>query len=152
MNPQFEDETPINPFDLWEGADFRLKIRKVDGFNNFDKSEFDSPSPLYDGDDTRLEALWKSENSLMEFTAPEKFKEFSDLKSRLDRVLNADTELQVPVESNRMSEMMEKSNPNKVPFEGGQPMNTPVQETVAETAENENDESLSYFQKLADEQ
>jgi len=70
----------------------------------------------------------------------------------LDRVLNADTELQVPVESNRMSEMMEKSNPNKVPFEGGQPMNTPVQETVAETAENENDESLSYFQKLADEQ
>ena len=152
MNPQFEDETPINPFDLWEGADFRLKIRKVDGFNNFDKSEFDSPSPLYDGDDTRLEALWKSENSLVEFTAPEKFKEFSDLKSRLDRVLNADTELQVPVESNRMSEMMEKSNPNKVPFEGGQPMNTPVQETVAATAENENDESLSYFQKLADEQ
>ena len=74
MNPQFEDETPVNPFDLWEGANFRLKIRKVDGFNNFDKSEFDSPSALFDGNDEQLEALWRKEYPLSEFTDETKFK------------------------------------------------------------------------------
>ena len=74
MNPQFEDENPVNPFDLWEGANFRLKIRKVDGFNNFDKSEFDSTSPLLDGNDEQLEAMWNKEYPLTEFTDPSKFK------------------------------------------------------------------------------
>ncbi len=62
MNPQFEDEKPINPFDFWEGANFKLKIRQVEGYRNYDKSEFDSPSALFDGDDAKLEELWKKEN------------------------------------------------------------------------------------------
>ena len=140
MNPQFEDENPINPFDLWEGANFRLKIRKVDGFNNFDKSEFDSVSPLFEGADEKLEELWKKEFPLSEFTDDSRFKEFSELKSRLDRVLGAQSESVVPV--------------SEPPFDGGKPMTTPHVEPVVEsvtTAENENDESLTYFQKLAEE-
>ena len=148
MNPQFEDETPVNPFDLWEGANFRLKIRKVDGFNNFDKSEFDSPSALFDGNDEQLEALWRKEYPLSEFTDETKFKSFDDLKSRLDRVLNSDSEPKISVESSKPT--FSAPNPNEVPFEGGQPIKK--EEPVAvTTAEDEDDESLSYFQKLADE-
>ena len=86
MQPEFEDESPINPFDFWEGADFKLKIRKVDGYWNYDKSEFDSPAPLLDDDDA-LEAIWKQEYSLAEFTAPTSFKSYEDLERRLNQVL-----------------------------------------------------------------
>ena len=77
MQPAFEDETPVNPFDFWEGADFKLKIRKVDGYWNYDKSEFDSPSPLFD-DDEKLEEVWKKQYSLAEFTAPSNFKSYDE--------------------------------------------------------------------------
>ena len=86
MNPQFEDEKPTNPFDLWAGANFRLKIRKVEGYRNYDKSEFDEPAPLSDDDDN-MEAIWKSEYSLAELVAPDKFKSYDELKKRLDKVL-----------------------------------------------------------------
>ena len=145
MNPQFEDENPVNPFDLWEGANFRLKIRKVDGFNNFDKSEFDSTSPLLDGNDEQLEAMWNKEYPLSEFTDPSKFKDESELKQRLDRVLGVDSEPQVRVESKSQVGPVDVSKP---PFEGGQPMKK--EEPVVTTAEDEDDESLEYFQKLAD--
>jgi hypothetical protein len=90
MNPPPEfGETPVNPFDLWKGANFKLKIRKVEGFQNYDKSEFDAPSALYDGDDAKLEALWQSEYSLKEFLDPKNFKAYDELKVRLTRVLGA---------------------------------------------------------------
>ena len=90
MNPPPEfGETPVNPFDLWKGANFKLKIRKVEGFQNYDKSEFDAPSALYDGDDAKLEALWQSEYSLKEFLDPKNFKAYDELKIRLTRVLGA---------------------------------------------------------------
>ena len=73
MQPAFEDETPINPFDLWEGANFKLKIRKVDGYWNYDKSEFDKPSKLNDNDD-EMEKIWNTQSSLKDFTAPSNFK------------------------------------------------------------------------------
>lgn len=87
MNPAFEDEKPINPFDMWSGANFKLKIRKVEGYQNYDKSEFDSPSELLDGDDAKLEKLWQSEYSLKEFLDKKHFKSYDELKTRLDRVL-----------------------------------------------------------------
>jgi len=87
MNPAFEDEKPINPFDLWSGASFKLKIRKVEGYQNYDKSEFEGASALYDGDDEKLEKLWQSEHSLKEFLAPKHFKSYDELKVRLHRVL-----------------------------------------------------------------
>lgn len=87
MNPEFADETPINPFDLWEGANFKLKIRNVEGYRNYDKSEFADKSALLGGDDDKLEELWKSEYSLKEFTDKKHFKPYEQLKGRLDKVL-----------------------------------------------------------------
>ena len=86
MSPQFEDEKPVNPFDLWTGADFKLKIRKVEGYRNYDKSEFSEPAPLLN-DDERLEQIWQSEYSLQEIVAPKNFKSYDELKARLDKVL-----------------------------------------------------------------
>ncbi len=90
MQPAFEDETPVNPFDLWEGANFKLKIRKVDGYWNYDKSEFDSVTQLKSTDE-ELETIWNSEYSLADFTAPSNFKSYDELKTRLDAVLSGTT-------------------------------------------------------------
>ena len=90
MQPAFEDETPLNPFDFWEGANFKLKIRKVDGYWNYDKSEFAAPSALLDDDDA-LEEVWGKQYSLEEFTAPTNFKSYDELKTRLDTVLAGTT-------------------------------------------------------------
>ena len=87
MNPEFADESPVNPFDMWEGANFKLKIRNVEGYRNYDKSEFADKSALLDGDDAKLEELWKKEFSLKEFTEKKQFKPYDQLKSRLDKVL-----------------------------------------------------------------
>jgi hypothetical protein len=90
MNPEFADETPVNPFDMWEGANFKLKIRNVEGYRNYDKSEFADKSALFDGDDDKLEELWKKEYSLKEFTEKKQFKSYEQLKTRLDKVLGFD--------------------------------------------------------------
>lgn len=86
MNPTFEDEDPVNPFDLWEGANFRLKIRQFEGYPNYDKSEFDAPAPLFEDDD-ELEAVWKQEHALQELVDPKNFKTYAELKTKLYRVL-----------------------------------------------------------------
>jgi len=86
MQPEFEDETPINPFDFWQGANFKLKLKKVAGYWNYDSSEFDRPSALLDDDDA-LEGIWKQQHSLTAFTADDQFKSYDDLKKRLDYVL-----------------------------------------------------------------
>jgi hypothetical protein len=95
MNPQFEDEKAINPFDLWGGANFKLKIRKVEGYQNYDKSEFESASPL-STDDAKLEKIWKAEHSLKELTGDKEFKTYDELKTRLDRVLGLNGETVKP--------------------------------------------------------
>ena len=89
MQPEFADEDPIDPFDFWKGANFKLKVRKVAGYINYDKSEFESPSPLLNGDDALLEELWNKQYSLKEFTDPSNFKSYEQLKQRLDEVLTA---------------------------------------------------------------
>ena len=86
MQPEFEDETPINPFDFWQGANFKLKLKKVAGYWNYDSSEFDRQGPLLDDDDA-LEAIWKKQYSLAAFTAADQFKSYDELKKRLDYVL-----------------------------------------------------------------
>ena len=137
MNPEFEDETPVNPFDLWEGANFKMKIRKVEGFSNYDKSEFDTPSALLE-DDNKMEEIWNSEHSLKELVSDDKFKSFDELKEKLDRVLGLGTEY--------------TSKPEEVPFDGGQPYTPPSTPVTAE-ADNkgEEEEAMGYFQKLAEE-
>lgn len=94
MYPKFEDEQAINPFDFWEGANFKLKIMKVDKYQNYDKSEFSAPSQL--ADDDKLEAIWKSEHSLQALVAPDQFKSYEELKKQLDKVLNLSGDAPAP--------------------------------------------------------
>jgi hypothetical protein len=128
MNPQFEDETPINPFDLWKGANFKLKITKVAGYQNYDKSEFMSASPLLEDDD-ELEKIWKSQHSLTALTADKEFKSYDDLKARLDKVLGATDVPKTTVETLKA---------------------TPKKAVVEDISEDETDEDLAYFSKLAE--
>ena len=136
MNPEFEDESPVNPFDLWTGANFKMKIRKVEGYSNYDKSEFEAPSALLD-DDAKLEEIWKSESSLKELVSEDKFKSFDELKTKLDRVLGLGSEFSPTPKS------------VDVPFDGGQPYTVPPK--PAAEATDDSGESMEYFQKLAQE-
>ena len=90
MNPEFKDETPLNPFDFWEGADFKIKIRQVDGYVNYDKSEFATPSPLYGGDDAKCEKVWKQQYPLQELVSPDNFKTYQELEARFNTVVARD--------------------------------------------------------------
>ena len=90
MNPEFEDETPVNPFDFWEGANFKLKIRKVEGYQNYDKSEFEKPAQLVE-DEAELERIWKTQYKLSEFSDDSNFKTFDELQERLNTVLGLDS-------------------------------------------------------------
>ena len=145
MNPEFEDETPVNPFDLWEGANFKLKIRKIDGFSNYDKSEFEATTPL-NGDDSKMEEVWKTEHSLSEFTDPKNFKSYGELKEKLDRVLGLSTS----PENIPPAFSLPKDNTEDVPFDGGKAF-TPAEAVASSvTAESESTEEYAYFSKLAE--
>ena len=87
MNPEFKDETPLNPFDFWEGADFKIKIRQVDGYVNYDKSEFASSTKLHDGDDAKCEEVWKQQYKLQELVSPDNFKSYQELEARFHTVI-----------------------------------------------------------------
>lgn len=87
IEPEFEDEKAINPFDFWSGASFKLKIRNFEGYRNYDKSEFEAGSELFDGEDGPLEALWKKEHSLTEFVDAKSFKTYDELKTKFDTVV-----------------------------------------------------------------
>ena len=142
MNPEFEDETPVNPFDFWNGANFRLKVRKVAGFVNYDKSEFDGPTSLLDGDDEKLETLWNTQYALTEFTDPANFKTYDELKDRLEMVLGNNMEPGTP----RTAETVE------TPFDTSTTETTvsPDDETkVDEPEDNDSEDALSYFERLA---
>ena len=89
LEPQFADETPMNPFDFWKGANFKVKIRNVEGYRNYDKSEFEAPAALFNGEDAKIEQVWKSSHSLKDFLKPENFKSYDELKAKLDKVLGA---------------------------------------------------------------
>ena len=135
MNPAFEDEEALNPFDFWKGANFKLKIRKVDGYWNYDKSEFDSPSELYDGEDAKLEELYNEKlHGLKEFSDVKNFKSYDELKEKLNKVLTG-TSVKGTVET--------FSKPKKSEGE--------VQADKAFGTDESTDETLQYFSKLADE-
>ena len=130
MQPAFEDETPVNPFDFWKGADFKLKITRVAGFWNYDKSEFAETSVLGGFNDKELEALWKEEHSLASFTADDQFKSYEDLKFRLESTLKGN--YSKPVEEEQFEELQ-----------------TPDPVASAPASVNEETDTLSYFAQLA---
>ena len=133
MNPEFADEEALNPFDLWKGADFKLKIRKVDGYWNYDKSEFAAPSQLLETDE-ELEAVWNKEYSLKAFVAPDQFKSYDELKEKLNRILTGSG-----VGSATVSDITEAPKFNKT---------EEYQEPISAEAD---EDTISYFSKLADE-
>ena len=131
MQPEFEDEDPINPFDFWKGANFKLKIRKVAGFVNYDKSEFESASVLFDGDDAQLEELWNKEIPLGEFIAPSNFKSYDELKTKFQNVIGSDI---------RSTETVQST------VEDASSTETKSEEDTGDTEETD---ALDYFERLA---
>lgn len=149
MQPQFADEEAVNPFDFWTGANFKLKIRKVEGYWNYDKSEFDKPSALLDDDD-KLERIYKNLNDLNEFSAASNFKSYEELKKRLDYVLGAKAPARQDPETIEEDEQWEAERRG----ESAPKRSTPSFEIARPAAQEEDDEdaddALSYFQKLAE--
>ena len=147
MNPTFEDEDPVNPFDLWEGANFRLKIRQFEGYPNYDKSEFDAPAPLFDDDD-EMERVWKQEHSLQDLVDPKNFKSYSELKTKLYRVLDLASETVEPTapsayESTDESDDLDLSNIASAPTP------EPAAAAPAAASVDDDDDDLSIFKELA---
>ena len=144
MKPEFVDETPINPFDFWAGANFKLKIRRVEGYQNYDKSEFGSAEALFD-DDAKLETIYNSLYNLNEFTDANNFKSYEKLKERLDSVLGLKKPVRAPISDSEL----ETEDEGRGYFAEKATASEPVKEVVAaETSSDEDDESLSYFSKL----
>ena len=139
MQPEFEDEEAIDPFDFWQGANFKLKAKNVAGYRNYDSSEFAATSALLDDDDA-MEAVWKKEHSLAELVAADQFKSYDELKTRLSNVLGTK---QVRQDTETIEQEFEDVKAS-----------TPVVETVESvskaSASDEDDEALSYFAKLAE--
>lgn len=144
MNPEFPDEQPVNPFDLWEGANFRLKIRQYEGYANYDKSEFEAPSALFD-DDEQLESVWKQEHSLQELVDPKNFKSYGELKAKLYRVLALGEEPSTPSTAEDddidLSNFGRKSAPEPT-LKEAMPENTNM-------SMDDDDDDLSIFKELA---
>ena len=142
MQPEFQDETPINPFDLWEGANFKLKIRTVAGYWNYDASEFAAPLAL-NKDDDELEAIWRQAYSLESFTAPSEFKSYDDLQARHDLVLGNS------VPQRRIDQEVEDEDAEVF----AAPKSEPVfaSSTASRNTSDDDDDALSYFARLAEE-
>jgi hypothetical protein len=139
MQPEFEDEEAIDPFDFWQGANFKLKAKNVAGYRNYDSSEFTPVTPLLDDDDA-LEGIWKKESSLSEFVAPEQFKTYDELKKRLGYVLGNSATIR------RDAESFEEDDDRG---EAEELVNAAVSTTPSSVNEDE-DDALSYFAKLAE--
>lgn len=149
--PQFEDEKPINPFDFWEGANFKLKIRNVEGYRNYDKSEFDKPSAISDND-ADIERIWSDQHSLIDFHHAKHFKSYDELKKKLDSVLNAPGQVQRRAEQTDLDEAEDQVPSTRFAsadksLAQARPKAAPPKREIDFDAEES--ESLSYFAKLA---
>jgi len=147
MNPEFEDEEPLNPFDFWTGANFKLKIRKVAGYVNYDRSEFDSPEALFGGDDAVLEKLWKQQYPLREFVAPSNFKSYDELKKRFDVVLQGSGST-IP----KTAAAADEDEADRIVSDRfGDPTSSGDSASPQVTVDDDAGDALSYFQRLANE-
>jgi hypothetical protein len=139
MKPDFQDEKPVNPFDLWGGSNFRMKIRNVAGYTNYDKSEFDSPSALFDSDDKKLEALWNKLYPLKEFTDPSNFKSYDELKKKVNTVLGSNIRDTSTDDSTVEDDIEEPISPK------------PSSKKKSSPEPDDDMDAMSYLEKLANE-
>ena len=151
MKPAFADEKPINPFHFIQGANFKIKIRKVLGYRNYDKSEFEHPSPLFDGDERQLEATWNKQYPLKEFLDPSNFKSYAELKQRLDTVLGDD----IRSTSKPKISTAEEHSPSDSSYSGSSDdsdTSPPFESTSQPTRDiGDSTNAMSYFEQLAKE-
>jgi hypothetical protein len=140
MKPEFEDEIPLNPFDFWDGVNFKLKIRQVEGYRNYDKSEFEATSSVVADSDEGIEAIWSKQYSLAEFTDPKNFKSYDELQTKLNQVLGGKS-----VPSPAASVAAQTGDVEDDLFVAKQ------SSASAAVTEDADDDALSYFARLADE-
>ena len=139
MQPQFADEDPVNPYDFWEGADFKIKIRKVEGWVNYDKSEFASPAPLHGGDEEKLEGVYNQLHSLADFIDPKNYKSYDELKAKMNKVLGVDAG-HVAMDNNSMMQSAPVVE---------QPTMAAAESAPLSSSDEGEEDTLSYFDKLA---
>ncbi len=144
LQPEFADEEPVNPFDFWKGANFKLKIRKVAGFTNYDKSEFASPSALHD-DDEVLEKIWNQQHALAEFTREDQFKSYDELKTRLTMVLSGGAR------GGDIADSAEDVDEDIASVRREQFGRKTEERESSKTDTDDEDDALSYFERLANE-
>ena len=140
MKPEFQDEEPINPYDFWKGANFRIKIRKVGGYTNYDASKFDSQAPL-SNDDAQLERIWKSQHGLLPFLDSSNFKSYDELKARMQEVLGGDIRAAAATSQKTAEDIAEELVEKKPALK--------QKKQVEEDVDDESD-ALSHFQRLAE--
>jgi hypothetical protein len=145
MQPEFQDETPVNVFDFWEGANFKLKIKTVGGYWNYDSSEFAAPTAL-SPDDDEMESIWKQQYSLEAFTAPSEFKTYEELDNRLNIVLGLSSTPSPAVRQAQHEEEEEPMSFNAPDITAKEPVSAGVSSSA-----DEDDDALSYFARLAEE-
>jgi hypothetical protein len=138
MHPKFEDETALNPFDLWEGANFKLKIRKVDGYRSYDKSEFAAPSIFLDGDDKALEKVWSSQHSLEKFMKESEYKSYAELQNKLNEVMGLNEGSSEP-----------RQERTEAPRKEAKVLATKKATSAPEETDDDETEVSDFFQKLA---
>jgi gp32 DNA binding protein like len=138
LEPEFQDETPLNPFDFWKGANFKIKIRNQDGYRNYDRSEFEAASVLFEGDDDKIEKVWKNAYSLKEFVDPKNFKSYDELKAKLNKVLGAGGA--AAASAKKIDDEETYSPPVR---------SAPAKKATAETTNLSDDDDMSYFEQLA---
>lgn len=150
MNPT-DDEPKINPFDFWQGANFKLKAAMVDGYVSYEKSAFQPASELFDGDDKRLEALWKTEYPLQPFVAPDQFKSYEELKSRMDQVLHGGAPEGAPARAEEAApEDFRSKMKSKPVMEETPAKKAPTKAPAKVSSGDEDEDAFAYFKKLAD--
>ena len=150
--PEFEDEEAIDPFDFWQGANFKLKAKNVAGYRNYDSSEFARQDALLDDDDA-MEAIWKKEYSLQDFVAADQFKSYDDLKKRMDYVLgNKGTPRFQDQETIEEEEEFRQQNRGDVAPPVPQSIKEELESlTPSKTTDDDDDEAMSYFARLTEE-
>ena len=160
LQPEFEDEKSVNPFDFWKGANFKLKIRKVAGFVNYDKSEFDSATELFDGDDEQLEELWSKQYKLQEFIGDDQFKTYDELKNKLLQVLGGGNR-SVPTSAEEISTTptaSESTTTTSDDDDGVSKAESAFGKLKTESDDSDGDgegdgeDALAYFERLANEE
>lgn len=149
IQPEFADDQAVNVFNFWQGANFKLKIRKVAGFTNYDKSEFDTPSPVFDGDEVKMETIWKKQYALKEFNDPASFKSYDELKTRLNEVISGDAKITTKTAESFGDLDESDSYPKSKSAPSQKQKSAPKVSDETDGEDGEEESALDYFKKLA---